>query len=109
MKNAANYKEIFAQKKAMMEELEDVLSDIEYREKSILRTYVETGEEQRKDGDGNLLYLDENGERTIEVTDKPCMKTVYVDTMLDPSQLDEYTKPKYEAIQKVKEAVLALA
>lgn len=109
MKNTPNYKELFAQKKALMDAIEDVLSDIEYRETSILRTYTEDGEEQKTDKDGNKLYLDEYGERTTEVTDQPCMKTTYKEVMQDPSELDERDKAKYEAIQKIKEAILALA
>lgn len=109
MKNTKNYKEIFAEKKAMMDVIEDVLTDIEYRETSILRTYKEVGEEQRTDKDGNKLYLDEYGERTTEVTDQPCMKSVYDEVMQDVSELDERDKAKYDAIQKIKEAILALA
>lgn len=109
MKNTKNYKELFAEKKALMDVIEDVLSDIEYRETSILRTYKEVGEEQRIDKDGNKLYLDENGERTTEVTDTPCMKTVYDEVMQDVDSLDERDKAKYDAIQKIKEAILALA
>lgn len=109
MKNTTNYKEIFAQKKALMEVIEDVLTDIEYRETSILRTYKEVGEEQRTDKDGNKLYLDEYGERTTEVTDQPCMKAVYDEVMQDVSELDERDKAKYDAIQKIKETILALA
>lgn len=109
MKNTTNYKEIFAQKKALMEALEETLTDIEYREKSILRIYKEVGEEQKTDKDGNKLYLDEYGERTTEVTDQPCMKAVYDEVMLDVSELDERDKARYDAIQKIKEAILALA
>ena len=109
MKNTTNYKEIFAQKKALMDAIEDILGDIEYRESSILIDYVEDGEEQRTDKDGNLLYLDENGERTTEVTEHSCMKTLYKEVQIDPSQLDERDRARYEAIQKIKEAILALA
>lgn len=109
MKNTTNYKEIFAQKKAMMRELEDVLTDIEYREQSLLRDYREVGEVQRTDSDGNLLYLDENDNRTTEVTDKPLMKTEYEDYMREPSQLDEEDRARFEALQKIKDTILALA
>lgn len=100
--------ETIAQKKAMLEMLENVITDIEYRENCILTSYEPVGEEQRKDSDGNLLYLDENDERTTEVTDKPAMRTVYKDVKIDPSELDEYDKRRYEAIMKIKDAVLAL-
>ena len=111
MKNtsATNYKEIFAQKKALMDVIEDVLTDIEYRETALLRDYKSVGEEQRTDNDGNKLYLYENGERTTEVTEHPCMRTIYDDVMRDVSELDERDKAKYDAIQKIKEAILALA
>lgn len=110
MKNTTkSYKDIFAEKKAMMDVLEDVLADIEYRETALLRDYKEVGEEQRKDNDGNLLYLDSDGNRTTDVTDTPCMRTVYDDVQRDPSELDERDRAKYDAIQKVKDAVLALA
>lgn len=100
--------ETIAQKKAMLEMLENVITDIEYRENSILTSFEPVGEEQRKDSDGNLLYLDENDERTTEVTDKPAMRTIYEDVKRDPSELGEYDKPRYEAIMKIKDAVLAL-
>lgn len=100
--------ETIAQKKAMLEMLENVITDIEYRENSILTQFEADGEEQRKDSDGNLLYLDEDGNKTTEVTDKPAMRTVYKNVKRDPSELDEYDKPRYEAIVKIKEAVMAL-
>lgn len=109
MKNTKiSVSETIAQKKAMLEMLENVIQDIEYRENAILTDYKAVGEEQRKDNDGNLLYLDENGERTTEVTDKPAMRTIYEDVKRDPSELGEYDKPRYEAIMKIKDAVLAL-
>lgn len=109
MKNTKiSVSETIAQKKAMLEMLENVITDIEYRENSILTNYEPVGEEQRKDNDGNLLYLDENGEKTTDVTDKPAMRTIYKDVKRDPSELDDYDRPRYEAIMKIKEAVMAL-
>lgn len=109
MKNVVNYKEVFAQKKALMDVIEDVLSDIEYRETSILRNYVEDGQEQKTDSEGKPLYKDEYGQTTTEVTDTPIMRTTYKEVQLDPLQLDERDKAKYDALQKIKEAILALA
>lgn len=106
--NVNNFKATIEEKKAMLDMLQYVIEDIEYRENGILQTYKEVGEEQRKDSDGNLLYLDENNERTTEVTDKPCMKTKYETIKRDPSELDEYDMPKYQALMKIKNAVLAL-
>lgn len=106
--NTNNFKATIEEKKAMLDMLQYVIEDIEYRENGILTTYKEVGEEQRKDSDGNLLYLDENNERTTEVTDKPCMKTNYETVKRDPSELDEYDLPKYQALMKIKNAVLAL-
>ena len=107
--NATNYKELFAQKKALMDVIEDVLSDIDYRETSLLRDYVEDGQEPKTDNEGRPLYKDEYGEKTTEVTDTPIMRTLYKEVQKDPSQLDERDKARYDAIQKIKEAILALA
>lgn len=109
MKNTTNSViETIAQKKAMLEMLEYVLQDIEYRENSILIQYKANGETQRTDENGNLLYLDENDNKTTEVTDKPAMRTIYEDVKSDPSELGDYDKPRYEALLKIKEAVIAL-
>ena len=109
MKNTKNYKEVFAEKKALLDIIEEVLSDIEYRETSILRDYVENGQEQKTDSEGRPLYKDEYGEKTTEVTDTPIMRTLYKDVQRDPSELDDRDRARYEAIQKIKDAILALA
>ena len=109
MKNTTNYKEIFAQKKALMDVIEDVLSDIDYRETSILRDYVQDGQEPKTDSEGRPLYKDEYGEQTTEITDTPIMRNLYKEVQKDPSELDERDKARYDAIQKIKEAILALA
>ena len=106
--NTNNFKATIEEKKAMLDMLQYVIEDIEYRENGILDHFVENGEEQRTDKDGNLLYLDENGEKTTEVTDKPYMRTLYETVRRDPSELDEYDMPKYQALMKIKNAVLAL-
>ena len=106
--NTNNFKATIEEKKAMLDMLQYVIEDIEYRENGILDRFVENGEEQRTDKYGNLLYLDENGEKTTEVTDKPCMRTIYETVRRDPSELDEYDMPKYQALMKIKNAVLAL-
>ena len=106
--NVNNFKATIEEKKAMLDMLQYVIEDIEYRENGILDHFVENGEEQRKDSDGNLLYLDENGDKTTEVTDKPYMRTTYETIRRDPSELDEYELPKYQALMKIKNAVLAL-
>ena len=95
-------------KKALMDVLEDVLEDINYREKSLLRDYVADGEEQRTDSEGHPLYLDEYGERTTEVTEQPVMKTIYKDIQRKPEDLEDRDKAKYEAIQIIKEKILEL-
>ena len=106
--NTNNFKATIEEKKAMLDMLQYVIEDIEYRENGILDQFVENGEEQRTDKDGNLLYLDENGEKTTEVTDKPYMRTLYETVRRDPSELDDYDLPKYQALMKIKNAVLAL-
>jgi hypothetical protein len=106
--NVNNFKATIEEKKAMLDMLQYVIEDIEYRENGILDHFVENGEEQRTDKDGNPLYLDENGEKTTEVTDKPYMRTLYETVRRDPSELDEYDLPKYQALMKIKNAVLAL-
>lgn len=106
--NTTNLEEMFAMKKAMLDEVENLLREVGYREDGILTTYEEDGEEQRTDRDGNLLYLDENGKSTTEVTDRPYMRTIYKDVKKKPSELDEYNKPKYEALQKIRETLVSL-
>lgn len=103
-----DYTELFEMKKAIMDEVEDQLKELGYREKALLTDWVENGEEQRYDKDGNALYLDENGERTIDVTDKPCMRTVYVEKMKKPEELEGHELVQYKAIQQVREALIAL-
>ncbi len=109
MKNTKDYKEIFAQKKALLDVIEDVLSDIEYRETNLLRDYVADGQEPKTDSEGRPLYKDEYGEKTTEVTDTPIMRTLYKEVQKDLSQLDESEKARYDALQKIKETILALA
>ena len=106
--NTNNFKATIEEKKAMLDMLQNVIEDIEYRENAILDHFVENGEEQRKDSDGNLLYLDENDKKTTEVTDKPYMRTIYETVRRDPVELDEYDMLRYQAIMKIKNAVLAL-
>ena len=103
-----DFTEMFEMKKAMMDELENILKELGYRESGLLTTYEEDGEEQRTDRDGNLLYLDENGEKTTEVTDRPYMRTTYKDIKVKPEDLCEYDARRYKAIQQIKDALMAL-
>ena len=109
MKNTTNYSALFAQKRELMDILDDIMRDLDYKEESTLRTYDEDGEEQSTDRDGNLLYRDENGDRTTEVTGEPIMKTKYKERMLTYNELSDRDKAKYDAIQTIKEALLKLA
>lgn len=106
--NTNNFKATIEEKKAMLDMLQYVIEDIEYRENGILDNFVADGEEQRKDENGCLLYLDEDGNKTTEITDKPYMRTLYKTVRRDPSELDDYDLPKYQALMKIKNAVLAL-
>ena len=108
MAKKMNYEELFATKKALMEVVENSLRDLDYRENALLSTYVADGEEQRKDADGNLLYLDDEGNRTTEETDKPCMRTVYKDRMREVDELSTEEKAKYDAIQKIRDLLVGL-
>ncbi len=47
--NVNNFKATIEEKKAMLDMLQYVIEDIEYRENAILDHYKENGEEQRKD------------------------------------------------------------
>jgi hypothetical protein len=109
MKNTTNYKELFNAKKAVMDVLEDILTDIDRQQNYLLSDWKAVGEEQRKDDDGNLLYVDEDGNRTTEVTDKPYMKTLYEDVTITYDELSDYSKAKYDAYEKIKSELMKLA
>ena len=85
------------------------MKDLDWKEENTLRTYVEDGEEQRKDSDGNLLYLDENNERTTEITEHPAMRTKYTERMRTVEELSSTELARYNAIQTIKETLLKLA
>ena len=109
MKNTTDYKELFNAKKALMDVLEDILSDIDRQQGYLTTDYQAVGVEQSKDSDGNLLYQDEDGKRTTEVTDEPIMKTIYKDITVSYEEMSDYSKAKFDAYEKIKTELLKLA
>ena len=106
-KNATkNYKDIIIEKKAMIELVDRCLSELDSFEKYSLCDMVKTGEHQMKDWGGNLLYKDEDGNRTTEVTGVPLMETDY-DYRL-PANMDEDMKAKYNALNKLRDILADL-
>lgn len=101
-----NYKDIITEKKAMIELVDRCLSELDNFEKYTLCDMVKIGEHHMKDWDGNLLYKDEDGKRTTEVTDTPMMETDY-DYRL-PADMDEETQAKYNAMNKLRDILADL-
>lgn len=107
--NTTNYKELFNQKKAVMDVLEDILTDIDRQQSYLTTDYRAVGEEQSTDKDGNLLYRDSDGNRTTEVTDEPIMKIRYEDITITYEVMSDYSKAKYDAYEKIKSELMKLA
>ena len=106
-KNATkNYKDIITEKKAMVELVERCLSELDSFEKYTLCDMVKIGEHHATDWHGNLLYKNEDGERTTEVTDAPIMETDY-DYRL-PAEMDESMQAKYNALNKLRDILADL-
>ncbi len=91
-----NYKNIIAEKKAMMEVIERLLDELESIERYQICEQIKVGEHQDTDWHGNLMYLDEDGKRTEEVTDIPYMVSDYEYRI--PDSIDETTSAKYKAV-----------
>ena len=96
-------------KMAVLDVLKDVLGDIEYRESGLLREFKYTGrDEQRTDRDGNLLYIDDEGNKTTEVTDKPYMKEIWDNFERPVEDLEGRDLAKYNALQEIKANLLKM-
>lgn len=109
MKNTKDFATVVAEKKATLEVLEALMDKLSYEEEYVLLTYEKVGEEQRKDADGNLLYIDGEGNRTTEPTDTKCMKDVYADRKRTPDELNDRDLAKIAAIEKIRETLAAMA
>ena len=106
-KNATkNYKELITEKKAMMEVIDKVMDELESYEHYYLCEPVKTAEYQAKDYNGNLLYRDADGKRTTEVTDTPIMG--YDLEYRLPENMDDFTKARVDALEKVRECLSEL-
>lgn len=101
-----NYKELITEKKAMMEVIDKVMDELESYERYCLCESIKTKEYQAKDFEGNLLYRDANGKRTTEVTDTPIMD--YDVEYKLPDDMDDYTKARVDALEKVRECLTEL-
>lgn len=101
-----NYKELITEKKAMMEVIDKVMDELESYERYYLCESVKTAEYQAKDYDGNLLYRDANGKRTTEVTDTPIMD--YDLEYKLPDDMDDFTRARVDALEKVRECLSEL-
>lgn len=101
-----NYKDLIKAKKAMMEVIDKVMDELENYERYYLCESIKTNEYQAKDFDGNLLYRDVNGKRTTEVTETPIMD--YDIEYRLPEMMDDYTKARVDALEKVRECLSEL-
>lgn len=102
-----NFKEQLMEKKAMLALVESLMETLNSKEEYYLMEYVETGKEhQRKDWSGNLLWKDENGERTTEETDTPYMEKEYEYVM--KKSLDDEDKAYQSAIETIRETLASL-
>lgn len=101
-----NYKELITAKKAMMEVIDKVMDELESYERYYLCESIKTNEYQAKDFDGNLLYRDANGKRTTEVTDTPIMD--YDLEYRLPADMDDFTRARVDALEKVRECLSEL-
>ena len=109
MKNTKDFVQVVAEKKATLEVLEELMERLNSEENYVWIDYRCTGEVQREDSDGNLLYIDENGNRTTEVTSTPCMKSRYEDVKKTDGELTDRDRAKLAAIEKIRETLAALA
>lgn len=83
--------------------IESLLDDLDSIEKYQISESIKVGEHQVTDWHGNLLYIDENGKRTDEVTDKPYMVSDYGYRL--PDNMDAETSAKYNAICTLRDAL----
>lgn len=100
------YKDLITEKKAMMEVIDKVMDELASYERYYLCESIKTSEYQAKDFDGNLLYRDANGKRTTEVTDTPIMD--YDMEYRLPEKMDDFTKARVNALEKVCECLSEL-
>ena len=107
MKETKDFKTIIMEKKATLDILDTLMSSLSYEEERVLFEYDKVGEEQRTDDDGNLLYIDKDGNKTTEVTDTPAMRNVYGDVKKE--KLDERDTAKLSAINKIRDTLASLA
>lgn len=109
MAKTKTFNEVVMEKKATLDILEELMSKLnDFEEYKLTRT-EETGEEQGKDWEGHLLWLDENGKRTTEETDTPYMRTTYRRVRLTEDEMDEGDKAYAAALERVRDTLASLA
>ena len=106
MKNTKDFNAYVMEKKAILEIAEDLMVSLSTREEDHKKEWAKVGESQRTDRDGNLLWLDENNERTTEDTGKPCMRDDY--DYVEKKSFDAKDEAYFNAIEKIREAIASL-
>ena len=109
MAKAKNFNEVVLEKKATLDILEELMSKLNDLEEYKLTRNEETGEEQGKDWEGHLLWLDENGKRTTEETGTPYMRTTYKTVRLTADEMDEREKAYASALETIRDTLATLA
>ena len=109
MAKTKNFNEVVLEKKATLDILEELMSKLNDLEEYKLTRTEEIGEEQGKDWDGNLLWLDENNKRTTEDTGKPYMRTLYKTVKLKDDEMDEKEKAYAGALETIRDTLASLA
>ena len=109
MAKTKNFNEVVLEKKVTLDILEELMEKLNNLEEYKLTRTEETGEEQGKDWDGNLLWLDENGKRTTEETDVPYMRKTYRNIRLTEDEMDEREKAYSRAIETIRDTLASLA
>lgn len=109
MAKTKTFDEVVKEKKATLDILEELMDKLNWLEEYKLTRNEETGEEQGKDYDGNLLWLDENGTRTKEETDTPYMRTTYKTVRLKEEEMDDTEKAYAAALERIRDTLASLA
>lgn len=107
MAKTKDFETIVLEKKATLDILERLMKELSSIEEYRLLEYVEDGEEQKKDWDGNLLYRDGEGNSTTEDTGNPIMKTKY--KQVRKTDLDKEDEAYISSLELVRETLANLA
>ena len=105
-----NFKTTVQEKMALLEALENIMEVLDREQNYITHAWRDTGEtKQATDWHDNLLWLDENGEKTTENTGTPKMIPVTEEYNRDFSELEDYEQRKYTAYETIRKALEKLA